>query len=212
MPPVGLLGGTFDPVHLGHIQVAKDVATQLSLTDMRLMPNPIPAHRPQPLLDAEHRLQALRLAVQTEPSLSLEISEWRAGEAGEFGYTVDSLLRLKAELPNTPLVFVMGMDAYQQITTWKDYQRLPDLCHLVVMTRAGVEPKLSGVAAQWLSDRKPVKQCDLSTSLSGSVRLCEVTPMPISATQVRTALKNAEPLQDLLPAAIIPLIQTLDPH
>ncbi|MDD9893749.1 MAG: adenylyltransferase/cytidyltransferase family protein, partial [Gammaproteobacteria bacterium] len=88
--PIGILGGTFDPIHNGHLEIAVDVAKQLGIADMRLMPNPMPPHRDEPLLAPDDRIQALKLALEGYPSLSLEMSEWNAVAQGEAnsGYTI----------------------------------------------------------------------------------------------------------------------------
>lgn len=199
-PPIGLFGGTFDPVHNGHLQAALDVAQQLDIGDMRLMPNYLPPHREAPLLNPAKRIEVLEQAVSVT-ELSLELSEWLAVESGEAqaGYSVESLQRLRARYPSTPLVFVVGYDAYAKIDEWKNYEQLPELCHLVVVSRPGYEAPEGGIAADWLLHKQANEDCNLHSALAGSVQLCDVTAVDVSATVIRKILESGD-----LPTGLVP--------
>lgn len=209
-PPIGLLGGTFDPVHRGHIAVALDVAKQCGLDDLRLMPNPMPAYRQPRLLPDELRMQLLELAVAEHNQLTIERSEWLAYQSGEIdaAYTVDSLKRLRGMYPQRPLLFVLGDDAYAGIDSWKNYQQLPELCHLLVLSRPGYSTPVSGVAAKWLQQRKATAEKDLHNSPAGIVQRCEVSAVDIAATEIRAQLRAGVVPKAMLPAATVSLLES----
>ena len=207
--PVGFLGGTFDPLHLGHLRIALEVAQQLAIADMRLLPNYLPPHRQTPLLSAEKRLAVLSKALESCPQLNLDLSEWQAVEQGKAnaGYTVDSLRRLRKQLGNRPLVFVVGDDAFAAIDSWKEYQALPELCHLVVATRPGYCLPAGSVAAQWLEQYAPQGADALSNRAAGTVQRCEVTALDISATQIRELLAAGKSVRYLVPESVLALLE-----
>lgn len=211
---IGLLGGTFDPIHLGHLRIALEVAEQLQLADMRLLPNYLPPHRDPPLLTPAQRLRAIEQAVAEVPELSLELSEWQAVESGvaDAGYTVDTLRRLRAELGSAPIVFVVGDDAFAAIDSWKEHEALLDLCHIVVASRPGYKLPAGSVAETWLQRYAPPSTDAIHTLPAGTVQRCEVTQLDISATQIRQLLANKRSPRYLVPDAILPLLEKNDEY
>lgn len=207
--PLGILGGTFDPVHNGHLAMALAVAEKLAVDDVRLMPNPQPPHRGQPVLAPETRIKALQLALQAEPRLSLEMSEWQALSADEErpAYSVDSLRRLRELYPRRPLVFVMGADAYAGIDSWYQVNDLPRLCHLVVVNRPGYSDAYQGLAADWLSQYAVTATNDINQCLAGSVRQLTVPEVDISATDIRRLIDAGKTPKGLVPEAILKFLE-----
>lgn len=207
---IGLLGGTFDPIHNGHIESALAVAKALTIDDMRLMPNGRPPHRQTPLLPPAVRLQALNLALSAQPNLSLELSEWNAtvNQPDTAGYTVNSLQRLRALYPDASLVFVMGADAYAAIESWHDYQKLPELSHLLVTTRPGYSFNFQGVAADWLRDKCPNNECNIRQHTSGTVQTLTIADVDVSATRIRERLQQGKLPSQWVPPAIIPILES----
>lgn len=207
--PVGFLGGTFDPIHNGHLRIALDVAQQLQIADMRLLPNYLPPHRQAPLLEAATRLAALQAAVAEVPELAVDLSEWQAVEQGEAtaGYTVDSLRRLREQLGSQPIVFVVGDDAFAEIHSWKDYQALTELCHLVVATRPGFSVPEGSVADIWLKEFAPQSANANWSAPAGTVQRCEVTQLDISATQIRQLLEEGKSVRYLVPDSVLSILE-----
>ncbi len=133
---IGILGGTFDPVHLGHLLIAEESRIGLQLDQVLF----VPAGRPwlkegQPLTEANHRVRMVELAIASNPHFQVRRDEVdRPG----LSYTVDTLKELRAELPaDTELYFILGLDAFENFHRWKEPQKLLDLCRLVVVSRPG---------------------------------------------------------------------------
>ena len=142
--PVGVLGGTFDPIHYGHLRPALELLETLELSEVRFIPCRIPAHRGAPSITAEQRLELVRLAIIGQPGFVADGRELR--RAGP-SYMVDTLVALRQELGDTPLCLILGSDAFQALTTWHRWQALtdlalPDLVEAARRVRAGeaVEP------------------------------------------------------------------------
>jgi len=133
--PIGLLGGTFDPIHYGHLRLAEELAEALNIGQVRFIPAGHPPHRGQPRAAAPHRLEMARRAVADNPRFLLDTRE--IDKTGPC-YSVDTLAALRAELPPaTSLVLFMGGDAFLGLTTWHEWRRLFDLAHIAVAHRPG---------------------------------------------------------------------------
>lgn len=201
MRKVGILGGTFDPVHKGHIQMALEAKAALGLDELRLIPCHQPYHRDQaPHLDSQQRLHLLRLAIVEFDGLMIDDRELARSGAT---YTVDTLTELRQELgDNCSLVLLMGVDAYQGFERWHRWQDIQQLAHIGVMTRPGftlagdtVLPSYSDV--QDAIDEHP----------AGARVLLSLSAMDISATQVRAQLAQQQ-IPDTLSAPVADFIRT----
>ncbi len=131
--PIGLLGGTFDPIHLGHLHMALSVYHGLQLQAVRLLPTGIPNLRDMPLASPEQRLAMVRLAIEDHPHLQVDEREIYA--ENDISYTIDSLMAIRAEEDDTPLCFIIGVDQLQQMDQWYEWRRILDFAHLVVSSR-----------------------------------------------------------------------------
>lgn len=204
LPAVGIFGGTFDPVHFGHLRSALEVCQQLELDHVRLMPCHVPPHRPQPQLKAAERRLLLELAVKSCPTLIVDDRELtRDGPS----YSVDTLLSLRSEFPDNPLFLILGSDAFRQIDSWSRWTQLLDLAHIVVMQRAGEALDLSAALQKWLS--KNLAQPADRASAAGKIWPVAVTPLAISATAIRAKRAAGESVQFLLPEAVLTAIDQL---
>ena len=135
--PIGVFGGTFDPIHYGHLRLAEELADRLQLGEVRIVPARVPPHRAAPKVTSSHRLEMVRLACAGNPRFLVDDRECRREGPS---YTVDTLLGLRAELAaDTPLCLLMGVDAYLALTTWSRWERLYDLAHIVIAHRPGFE-------------------------------------------------------------------------
>jgi nicotinate-nucleotide adenylyltransferase len=195
---IGVFGGTFDPVHNGHIQMAVEARESLSLDEVRLIPCHRPPHREAPSVDSLQRLHLLSLAISGHQGLLVDDRELRRDTAS---YTVDTLISLRAELgAELSIVLMLGMDAFAHLTTWHQWQRLRELAHIAVIARPNSSAIVDGELKQWLSqvdDHSIVHQ-----QAAGGVLMLTQSLLPISATAIRQQLKNGEEVTDLPPQVV----------
>jgi nicotinate-nucleotide adenylyltransferase len=207
--PIAILGGTFDPVHLGHLRVAWEAAEALD-AQVRLMPANLPPHRPAPIATAQQRVRMLEAALAGQDRLVLDTRELqREGPS----YTVDTLRELRAESPATqPLILLLGADAFAGLPTWHEWRTLFDLAHIVVLTRPGHTTKLPPELADAIASRQATSAAELHESPAGKVLNLPVTPLEISASAVRKMLADGREPRWLLPAALFANSELLAPY
>lgn len=197
---IGLLGGTFDPIHFGHLRTALDVAEQLNLDHVRLIPSARPPHRIEPHASPEQRLTLLQLAIKGNEQFIVDDREiHREGES----YTVDTLLSLRRDLPDNPLFLLMGTDAFAGIKTWSRWQQLLDLAHIVVMQRPNEKITMP---SEYQDD---IAKAGDEALAFGKIWPVNVTQLAISATEIRAKIARKKSVQYLLPDASIQLINML---
>lgn len=201
---IGLLGGTFDPVHFGHLRTAVEVCQQFELDHVRLLPNSVAPHRPQPVASAEERRLMLALATKNTPQLQVDDRELQRDGAS---YTVDTLHDLRSELPENPLFLIVGSDAFAGIQSWSRWQQILSLCHIVVVSRVDQTSDYAETLQQWL--QLHLAKAEDKSLAFGKIWPVAVTPLAISATQIRQALAKDEAIDFLLPEAVISLISQL---
>jgi nicotinate-nucleotide adenylyltransferase len=206
---IGLLGGTFDPIHFGHLRLAEEVAEALDIDQVRFIPAGNPPHRGQPRAESRHRLEMARRAVAGNPRFVLD--EREISKDGP-SYSVDTLAELRAELPaGTPLVLFMGSDAFLGLTTWHEWRRLFDLAHIAVAHRPGFSPAiwedvLPDVLRQQLTKRLCEQPGELSEFPAGRIFPHAITQLDISASQIRDRCLRGKSLRYLLPDSLIDYI------
>jgi nicotinate-nucleotide adenylyltransferase len=199
-----ILGGTFDPVHFGHLRPALDVQQALDIERVHLLPCRIPPHREMPLLNDEQRLELLRLAVEGEPGLAVDARELR--RAGP-SYMVDTLLSLRAEHAQQPVCLALGMDALTGLDSWHRWEEIPALCHLVAMQRPEHSWPRQGRVAERLAPLRVTDVGALRSRLAGGVLSVPVTQMAVSSTRIRGLLAAGRSARYLLPAAVLEKIR-----
>jgi nicotinate-nucleotide adenylyltransferase len=202
--PLALLGGTFDPVHNGHIGLAEDARRALGLSEVRLVPAGDPPHREGPSASGRDRVAMLRLAVAGHRGLVVDPREVaRAGKS----YTVLTLEELRQEAPSRPLVLLVGADAFLGFPTWHRWRELFALAHVVVAARPGVTLEPSGELAPEWKARLVDKPDPLFSTPAGSIYQQAITPLPISATAIREQLARGaagrEAVRQMLPPAVL---------
>lgn len=203
-PAIGILGGTFDPVHFGHLRTGLDVVEALNLAQLRLIPCAVPPHRVEPVASPQERRLMLELAVKNHPKLVVDDRELsRDGPS----YTVDTLLSLREDLPDNPLFVLMGTDAFCSLPTWSRWQQILELAHIVIMQRPGESMQMSDELAQWFSQHQASPADDMLSS--GKIWSVPVTQLTISATDIREALAEKRDVRYLLPDAVISLIEQM---
>lgn len=198
--PIGILGGTFDPVHHGHLRLAVELTLKLDLREVRLVPSARPPHRDAPAASPGQRAKWIRVAIANQPCLRLDDRELlRDGPS----YTVDTLDSLRTELPETPLCLIMGRDVYAGLPQWHDWQRLFDYAHIVLVDRPGIHPDLPDEAAVEIQQRHTADPRMLAASLGGCIHVCAPPPLAISASRIRALLAAGQSPRYLLPDVVL---------
>lgn len=198
--PVGVLGGTFDPVHYGHLRPALELLETLGLGEVRFIPCRVPVHRGAPSVTAEQRLELVRLAIIGQPGFVVDDRELRRPGPS---YMVDTLSSLRRELGDAPLCLIVGGDAFRELNTWRRWQELTDLAHLVVMQRPGASLVLPSALEAFVATRRVDKARLLHERPAGSILLQPVTQLAISATQIRDLLARGQSVRYLLPDPVL---------
>lgn len=201
---IGLLGGTFNPVHIGHLRAALEVAEFMTLDELRLVPSARPPHREMPQATAEQRLAMVELAVADEPMLAVDDRELRRERPS---YTVDTLESVRSELTADDQLFLLiGWDAFCGLPGWHRWQELLEHCHLLVLQR----PDADSEAPESLRDLLAARSVSDPLSLigpGGQISFIWQTPLAVSATQIRQLLASGKSARYLLPDAVLAYIQ-----
>lgn len=203
-PAIGILGGTFDPVHYGHLLPAQETMQKLALAQMRLMPNHIPPHRPQPIASAQQRLIMLQLAVSSMPGFTVDDRELRHHRPS---YTIDTLIQMRLELAETPLCFLIGMDSLLSLPHWHRWRELTDYAHLIVSVRPGWTAPRQGELADFILQHQIDDPADLHRHIQGGLYWMQNTPVDLSATQLRADLAAGRAVAGRIPAATADYLQ-----
>ncbi len=202
---VGLLGGTFDPVHNGHLRSALEVREWLALDELRLVPSARPPHRAIPGANAEQRLDMVRLAVRGDTGLQVDDRELLRERPS---YTVETLESIRAELGSDAVVFfILGWDAFCALPTWHRWDELLDLCSLVVLQRPDYDLEVPEVLKDLLAARSVTDPGQACASFGEIIPLVQ-TPLAISATHIRSLLAERRSPRFLLPDAVLDYIET----
>lgn len=197
---IGIFGGTFDPIHYGHLRCALEIAEQLELREVRMLPCGQPPHRGAPIATAEQRRCALELALVGQSLLRLDSRELeRAGPS----YMVDTLASIRAEIGQDGLCLILGQDAFNGLASWHRWEQLTELAHLVVITRPGVEPPETGPITALVEARSVESLDELRARPAGAILFRTVTALGFSASGIREQLANGLSPRYLLPDAVL---------
>ncbi len=194
---IGVYGGTFNPVHYGHLRTALEVKEIFALDEIRLIPCRLPPHREQPDVSAETRLILLQLAIE---KLSALIVDRRELDREGPSYMVDTLESLRTELVDCPLLLFIGTDAFAKLNSWHQWRQLFDYAHIVVMTRPGYKPH---TLCDFLNSKLTDQQELLQKQAAGCLFFQKVTQLDISATAIRALLAKGKDPRFLLPDKVI---------
>lgn len=201
---IGVYGGTFDPIHFGHLRTALEVKEVFGLEQMRLIPCALPAHKTSPDTASEKRLAMLALAIQNQQGLIIDRRELdRTGVS----YMVDTLQSIRNEIADQSLLLVMGTDAFHSITSWHQWKNLFDYAHIVVITRPHAGPSLSPPLSGWLNAKSTQNKKDLANKPAGCLFFQPVTQLDISATAIREIIATNKNPNYLLPNKVIDYIK-----
>ena len=217
MKRIGLFGGTFNPIHLGHIQVVREVKAGFGLDQILIIPSRLPPHKePDGVVDAENRLEMIRLAFSDDPNfMTSDVELKRSGPS----YTIDTVRHFKSISPeNTELYLIVGLDAFLEINTWKSYDDLFLVIPFIVMSR--IINKENSTKLEWESlknylQSKISKKYTFSSSQSSFIHdkkqpVCvfNVTPVDISSTTIRKRIKEGRSIKRLVPHIVEDFIKT----
>jgi nicotinate-nucleotide adenylyltransferase len=209
--PVGILGGTFDPVHFGHLRLALEAAEACSLAQLRLIPAGTPPHRSPPVAPAWHRLQMARLAAGGSPGIRVDDREIFKDRPC---YTIETLTELRAELgEQVPLALILGADAFLDLASWHRWRELFGLAHIVVAERPGFDvdggrhAMADSLWEEYAARRRPDPAAVRATP-SGAIVRIGITALDISASGIRARLASGLSVRYLLPDVVLDYIQT----
>lgn len=204
--PVAVLGGTFNPIHNGHLRSALELVELLGLERLHLMPCANPPHRQAPGCPAESRADMVELAVAREPQLICDRRE--LGRSGP-SWTVDSLAGLRAEYgPGRSLGLVMGCDALLGLERWHRWRALLDFAHIIVIARPGWHLPGAGTVSAWLAEHRMADASALRERPAGGVLVLELRPLAISSTEIRALCRAGRSARYLLPEPVLDYIET----
>ena len=194
--PIGLFGGTFDPIHYGHLRTAFELWQLLRLAEVRFLPTGNPPHREQPLASPELRLRMVRAAVSGQPGFTVDDREMRRTGVA---YSVDTLAELRAEYPDRSLCLLLGMDAFLGLPHWHRWRELLGLAHIVVAHRPGWKAPTMGPLGEVMVDHGTGAIRDLHEKTAGCIYVHAVTQLEISSTELRQLIVSGRDPRYLVP-------------
>lgn len=203
---IGIFGGTFDPVHHGHLQAALEVSEQLDFDELRFMPAGDPPHKSAQLMRASDRLSALEVALVDVDGFSIDDREIRRTGPS---YSVLSLQELRAENPDASLCFILGTDAWEGFSKWHRSSEILELCHLLIVIRPGTELPQSGELGELLHKHLAKDAVQLMQQRAGLVLPLHVSQLDISSTVIRERLLAGQSVDYLLPKAVANFLQNV---
>jgi nicotinate-nucleotide adenylyltransferase len=211
--PVGVFGGTFDPIHYGHLRLAEEIMEAAKLAEVRFLPSGTPPHRSAPQAHAQHRAAMVRLAIEGNNHFSVDDRE--TGRIGP-GYTYDTLSELRRQMGSQrPIALLLGADAFLDLATWHRWHQLFDLAHVIVAYRPGFpidtwQARMPEPLAHEYAVRYMHQPLSVHLAPAGGIAAVSMTGLDISATFVRSALHTGASVRYLLPDAVLDYIRTHD--
>jgi len=205
MRSIGVLGGTFDPIHNGHIHLALEVHNKLKLHTIKLIPANIPPHRSTPFASANDRKKMVELAILNQKNLSIDLREI---ENKNISYTVNTLISLRTEFPNDALFLIVGEDVFNMIDTWKNWQSILNYAHIIVGKRPSEHKKnISNELKVWRDTNKINDIKILKMTQSGHIFYINTPIVEISSSMIRKYFSERKTIDEYLPSNIISYIK-----
>lgn len=199
MRPIGIFGGTFDPIHYGHLRTAFELLQTLDFEEVRFIPCCDPPHRGVTFAPATLRLDMVQLATRNEPGFVVDDREMRREGPS---YSVDTLASLREEFPCRSLCLITGMDAFLGLPTWHRWDEILNFAHIVVAHRPGWRAPGDGALGMLLAERRTQRAADLHEKLHGSVYVHAVTQLEIASTEIRNLVAQGYDPRYLMPDAV----------
>ena len=194
---IGLFGGTFDPVHFGHLRPAVELAEAYQLDTLYLLPNHRPVHRGPARASTSRRIDMLKLAIAQTERLAIDTREALRDKPS---YTFDTLSEVRAEHPQATILFFMGLDAFARYDTWHEWREILDLANLVVVARP--DATHSAFSAELLANQQARCGKTICNGSAGVIEEYDVTQLAISATDIRRRVSSSQTVRFLLPEAV----------
>jgi len=204
MHPIGIFGGTFDPIHYGHLRTAFELIQALRLSEVLFMPAGNPPHREVTIASSELRLQMVKAAIAGQAGFNVDDREIRRTGPS---YSVDTLAELRAEMPDRSICLIVGMDAFLGLPKWHQWQDILKLAHLIVAHRPGWRAPTMGPLGELLVDGGTGRVDDLHENKAGKIFIHAVTQLEISSTEVRKLIAMGRDPRYLMPDAVRDIIQ-----
>lgn len=201
--PVGIFGGSFDPIHFGHLRMALEVYQQYDLQEVRLIPCQQSVLKKNNYANVKQRLQMLKLALGQQKELIIDKRELQRKTPS---FTIDTLKSLRDELNDTPIWLIIGSDTLAELDRWKHWEELIDFAHLLIIVRPEYNLPKKGVIAKFIQQHLTTKVDLLRKRSAGKIYIAHLTPLTISATAIRNMLKNDENPRYLLPENVLKYI------
>lgn len=199
---IGIYGGSFDPVHLGHLKTATSIKNELGIERLFLLPCYEPVHKQSLNYTSEQRLEMLSLAIQDFPELEIDTREiLREGSS----FMIDTLIELVEEFNNHTICLIIGMDSFINFKTWKQWDEFADLVHMVVLPRSGNQPDKKSLDTFDLAKDKD----HLKSELTGLLYFSNSKLIDISSSDIRDKIANNQNLDQLVPSSVINLLQKI---
>ena len=203
MSPIGIFGGTFDPIHYGHLRSAFEMLQVLRLSEVRFFPSGDPPHRGSTYATAQLRLEMVRAATAGQPEFVVDDREMR--RAGP-SYTIDTLISLREEHPDASLGLIVGMDAFLGLTSWRRWDELLGLAHIVVAHRPGWRAPDMGALGDIIDRHGTHHIDDLHDNSHGQIHIHAVTQLEISSTEIRDIVAAGRDPRFLMPDVVRDII------
>ena len=204
MSSMGIFGGTFDPIHFGHLRTAFEMLEALHFEEVRFMPCGSPPHRGAPMADAALRLQMVKVATEGQRGFMVDDRELlRDGPS----YSVDTLTALRGEFPLRPIALMIGMDAFLGLPKWHQWREILQLAHIVVAHRPGWRAPDMGPLGELLADRGTHRIGDMHQAKSGHIYIHDVTQLEISSSEIRELVAAGRDPRFLMPDAVRGVIE-----
>jgi len=210
LKPIGIFGGTFDPIHFGHLRLAQESVDAFNLDSVLFIPTGIPPHKQLPQANARHRLEMAKLATKNNSKFIVDEREIRGNE---ICYSFDTLTKLRREFgAERPLYFLMGTDAFRELSSWYRWNELFSLAHIIVSNRPGCstedsEPSLPKTLNAEIQDRITLDVSVIANHAQGKIFFQATTLLDISASHIRKCIRAGKNIRYLLPGAVLDYIQ-----
>jgi nicotinate-nucleotide adenylyltransferase len=199
MRPIGIFGGTFDPIHYGHLRTAFEMLQALEFHEVRFMPCGDPPHRGTTFASAKQRLRMVELAIAGQPGFIADDREIRRDGPS---YSIDTLLSLREEFPDRALGLIVGMDAFLGLPGWHRWDAILDAAHIIVAHRPGWKAPDMGSLGEMITESGTHRVDDLHTALQGRIHIHAVTQLEISSTEIRELVAAGRDPRFLMPDAV----------
>lgn len=201
---IGILGGTFDPIHMGHLRMALELYEALDLARVHIIPCYQPVHRKLPTASPEQRFAMVECAIASEPALFADAREIRREKPS---YMIETLLELRAEMPSMPLCLLIGIDAFLGFTSWHRWKDILDQAHIIVAHRPHYQIPSTGIINDLIKERLQHEVAYIHENLAGGILLRPITALEISATDIRKQIAMGRNPRYLLPDRVYDYIK-----